>query len=112
MTEVVAGTPTPGVAPRAVLGGQPDDEPADRVHDPWRVLLQKCTPWLKERLYRVNGREYSLMTTLKFVSNKEGAHVDIEKDTEVKDMERSTLGMSRTPIWSRCSSPLRTAEQK
>ena len=35
MTEVAAGTPTTGVAPRAVLGGHPDDEPADRVHDPW-----------------------------------------------------------------------------
>ena len=35
MTEVAAGTPNTGVAPRAVLGGHPDDEPADRVHDPW-----------------------------------------------------------------------------
>ena len=35
MPEVAAGTPTPGVAPRAVLGGHPDDEPADRVHAPW-----------------------------------------------------------------------------
>ena len=35
MTEVAAGTPTTGVAPRAVLGGPPDDEPADRVQDPW-----------------------------------------------------------------------------
>ena len=32
------------------------------------------------------------MTTLKFVSNKEGAHVDINKDTEVKDMERVHFG--------------------
>ena len=29
------GTPNTGVAPLAVLGGHPDDEPADRVHDPW-----------------------------------------------------------------------------
>ncbi len=35
MTEVAAGTPNTGVAPRAVLGGHPDDAPADRVHDPW-----------------------------------------------------------------------------
>ena len=35
MTEVAAGTPTTGVAPLAVLGGHPDDEPADRVHAPW-----------------------------------------------------------------------------
>ena len=34
-TEVAAGTPNTGVAPLAVLGGHPDDEPADRVHDPW-----------------------------------------------------------------------------
>ena len=35
MTEVAAGTPNTGVAPLAVLGGHPDDEPADRVHAPW-----------------------------------------------------------------------------
>ena len=35
LTEVAAGTPNTGVAPLAVLGGHPDDEPADRVHDPW-----------------------------------------------------------------------------
>ena len=35
MPEVAAGTPNTGVAPRAVLGGPPDDAPADRVHDPW-----------------------------------------------------------------------------
>ena len=34
MTEVAEGTPNTGVAPLAVLGGHPDDEPADRVHDP------------------------------------------------------------------------------
>ena len=35
MPEVAAGTPNTGGAPLAVLGGHPDDEPADRVHDPW-----------------------------------------------------------------------------
>ena len=35
MTEVAEGTPNTGVAPLAVLGGHPDDEPADRVHAPW-----------------------------------------------------------------------------
>ena len=35
MPEVAAGTPNTGVAPLAVLGGHPDDEPADRVHAPW-----------------------------------------------------------------------------
>ena len=33
MTEVAEGTPNTGVAPLAVLGGHPDDEPADRVQD-------------------------------------------------------------------------------
>ena len=35
MPEVAAGTPTTGVAPLAVLGGHPDDAPADRVHARW-----------------------------------------------------------------------------
>ena len=35
MTEGAEGTPNTGVAPLAVLGGHPDDEPADRVQDPW-----------------------------------------------------------------------------
>ena len=35
MTVVAEGTPHTGVAPLAVLGGYPDDEPADRVHDRW-----------------------------------------------------------------------------
>ena len=48
--------------------------------------------WLRQRLYRVNGREYSLMTTLRFLSNKEGAHVDLHKDSEAKDMERVHFG--------------------
>lgn len=48
--------------------------------------------WLRQSLYRVNGREYSLMTTLRFLSNKEGAHVDLDKDTEAKDMERVHFG--------------------
>ena len=48
--------------------------------------------WLRQRLYRVNGRDYSLMTTIRFLSNKEGAHVDLHKDTEAKDMERVHFG--------------------
>ena len=35
MPEVAAGPPNTGVAPLAVLGGHPDDAPADRVHAPW-----------------------------------------------------------------------------
>ena len=44
--------------------------------------------WLNQRLYCVNGRDYSLLATLKFLSNKEAVHVDIEKDTCARDMER------------------------
>ena len=35
MPEVAEGPPNTGVAPLAVFGGHPDDEPADRVHAPW-----------------------------------------------------------------------------
>lgn len=48
--------------------------------------------WLRLGLFRVNGREYSLMTTLKHLSNTEGAHVDIDKDPETRDMERVHFG--------------------
>ena len=48
--------------------------------------------WLNQGLYRVDGREYSLLDTLKFVSNKEAVHADIEKDTMVRDMERVHFG--------------------
>ena len=52
MTEVAAGTPNTGVAPRAVLGGHPDDEPADRVHDPWaaRSATAAAVVWPRDQL--------------------------------------------------------------
>ena len=52
MTEVAAGTPNTGVAPRAVLGGHPDDAPADRVHDPWaaRSATAAAVVWPRDQL--------------------------------------------------------------
>ena len=52
MTEVAAGTPTTGVAPLAVLGGHPDDEPADRVHAPWaaRSATAAAGVWPRDQL--------------------------------------------------------------
>ena len=44
MPEGAAGTPTTGVAPRAVLGGHPDDAPADRVHAPGRPGPRRPRP--------------------------------------------------------------------
>ena len=49
-------------------------------------------PWLNQRLYCVDGREYRLLDTLKFVANREAVHADIEKDTMVRDMERVHFG--------------------
>ena len=52
MPEVAAGTPTTGVAPRAVLGGHPDDEPTDRVHDPGaaRSATAAAVVWPRDQL--------------------------------------------------------------
>ena len=52
MTEVAAGTPNTGVAPLAVLGGHPDDEPADRVHAPWaaRSATAAAVVWPRDQL--------------------------------------------------------------
>ena len=52
MPEVAAGTPNTGVAPRAVLGGHPDDEPADRVHDLWagRSATAAAVVWPRDQL--------------------------------------------------------------
>ena len=51
-TEVAAGTPTTGVAPLAVLGGHPDDAPADRVHAPWaaRSATAAAVVWPRDQL--------------------------------------------------------------
>ena len=54
MTEVAEGTPNTGVAPLAVLGGHPDDEPADRVHAPWaaRSATAAAVVWPRDQLSR------------------------------------------------------------
>ena len=44
--------------------------------------------WLSQRLFCVENRGYSLLDTLKFLANKEAAHVDIENTILSKDMER------------------------
>ena len=54
-------------------------------------------PWSKQRLFRVDEREYSLLETLKFIANKEAVHVDIEKDVAARDMERVHFGHTTYP---------------
>ena len=54
-------------------------------------------PWLKQRLLRVDGREYSLLDTLKFIANKEAVHVDIGKEVSARDMERVHFGYTTYP---------------
>ena len=54
-------------------------------------------PWLKQRLLRVDGREYSLRDTLKFIANKEAVHVDIRKEVSARDMERVHFGHTTYP---------------
>ncbi len=53
--------------------------------------------WLKQRLFRVDQRVYSLGDTLKFVTNKEAVHVDIGRDEQSKDMERVHFGHTTYP---------------
>ena len=54
-------------------------------------------PWSKQRLFRVDGREYSLLDTLKFIANKEAVHVDIGQDVAARDMERVHFGHTTYP---------------
>ena len=78
MTEVAAGPPKTGVAPRAVLGGHPDDAPAlgvgdpetartellsedailflERVHDVTRLLVDPACDGHDEELQHVGNR--------------------------------------------------------
>ena len=51
----------------------------------------RLEPWLKQRLFCVDDREYSLRDTLSFLANKEAAHVDTKRDTLHEDMERVPL---------------------
>ena len=44
--------------------------------------------WLRQRLFCVENREYSLLDTLRFLANREAAHVDTKDDIIFKDMER------------------------
>ena len=48
--------------------------------------------WLHQRLFCVDNREYSLFDTLKFIANKEAAHVDTDNDILLEDMERVHFG--------------------
>ena len=48
--------------------------------------------WLRQRLFCVDNREYSLFDTLKFIANKEAAHVDTDNDILSEDMERVHFG--------------------
>ena len=57
-----------------------------------QVQRMTLESWLKQRLLRVDGREYSLRDTLKFIANKEAVHVDIGKEVSVRDMERVHFG--------------------
>ena len=59
-----------------------------------RIRLE---PWLKQHLFSVDGREYTLLDALKFVANKEAVHVDIDKDVAAKDMERVHFGHTTYP---------------
>ncbi|MXY52060.1 MAG: hypothetical protein F4Y86_05970 [Gammaproteobacteria bacterium] len=54
-------------------------------------------PWLKQRLFSVDGREYTLLDALKFLANKEAVHVDINKDVGAKDMELVHFGHTTYP---------------
>ena len=47
----------------------------------------KLDRWLRQRLFCVDSRKYSLWDTLKFLANKEAAHVDTEKDVLADHME-------------------------
>ena len=48
--------------------------------------------WQRQRLFCVDGREYSLGDALKFLANREAAHVDTRMDIHAGDMERVHFG--------------------
>ena len=48
--------------------------------------------WLRQKLFFVDDRAYSLIDTLRFLANKEGAHVDTVNDVQMRDMERVHFG--------------------
>ena len=49
--------------------------------------------WLRQRLFCVDSREYSLFDALRFLANKEAVHVDIDNDILLEDMERVHFGI-------------------
>ena len=48
--------------------------------------------WLRQRLFCVDSREYNLAATLKYLANKEAAHVDTENTILSQDMESVHFG--------------------
>lgn len=77
-----------------------DSQTKQWVFEPlFDVQAQPLTlgPWLKQRLFRVDERVYSLGDTLKYVANKEAVHVDINSDAQSRDMERVHFGHTTYP---------------
>ena len=68
----------------------------ERLFDAQAKPLRLAT-WLNQRLFAVDERAYSLGDTLKFVANKEAAHVDIDRDEQSRDMERVHFGHTTYP---------------
>ena len=62
-----------------------------------RAQRMALEPWSKQRQFKVDGREYSLLDTLKFIANKEAVHVDIGRDVSARDMERVHFGHTTYP---------------
>ena len=52
----------------------------------------KIDRWLHQRLFCADGRVYSISDTLKYLVNKEAAHVDTDQTTVSEDMERVHFG--------------------
>ena len=50
----------------------------------------RLNQWLRQRLFCVDGRQYSLWDTLKFLVNKEAAHVDTKKKNH-RNLDRTLL---------------------
>ena len=77
----------------------------DRVEKKWifgplfdvHTQPMALEPWLKQRLFSVDRREYALLDTLKFIANKEAMHVDIDRDVVAIDMERVHFGHTTYP---------------
>ena len=53
--------------------------------------------WLRQRLFSVNERAYTLLDTLKHVANREAVHADVNRDVEARDMTRVHFGYTTYP---------------